>query len=182
MRVRIFAAAVSQPVLGRRHCAPKAPSTTPRPAGGGSRSPTPHTGRKSQSLQRPPPPSCQPARINQQGRPAPRGAADEGESKGKPDIQPLPTLCRRSVVPRAPHRCGTVVRVLQPALRARLHSVDYQRPLDEWTEVFGSEWPIGTLLELLTHAHILGMSVERYRLKLSRENVALQAAEESDDP
>ena len=46
-------------------------------------------------------------------------------------------------------------------------------PLDEWTEVFGSERLTGALLDRLTHhVHILEMNGESYRLKRSREGVA----------
>ena len=45
-------------------------------------------------------------------------------------------------------------------------------PLDEWTEVFGSERLTGALLDRLTHhVQILEMNGESHQLKRSRENV-----------
>jgi DNA replication protein DnaC len=42
-------------------------------------------------------------------------------------------------------------------------------PFQEWTEVFGSEWLTGALLDRLTHrVHILEMNGDSYRLKQSR--------------
>jgi DNA replication protein DnaC len=41
-------------------------------------------------------------------------------------------------------------------------------PLDEWTEIFGSERLTGALLDRLTHhVHILEMNGDSYRLKQS---------------
>ena len=55
-------------------------------------------------------------------------------------------------------------------------------PFDEWTEVFGSERLTGALLDRLTHhVHILEMNGESYRLKRSRENVALQAPDDREE-
>ena len=55
-------------------------------------------------------------------------------------------------------------------------------PLDEWTEVFGSERLTGALLDRLTHhVHILEMNGESYRLKRSQQNAASQASEGPDD-
>ena len=55
-------------------------------------------------------------------------------------------------------------------------------PLDEWTEVFGSERLTGALLDRLTHhVHILEMNGESYRLKRNRENAASQAPDEPDE-
>ena len=46
-------------------------------------------------------------------------------------------------------------------------------PLNERTEVFGSERLTGALLDRLTHhVHILEMNGESYRLKHSRENLS----------
>ena len=54
-------------------------------------------------------------------------------------------------------------------------------PFDEWTEVFGSERLTGALLDRLTHhVHILEMNGESYRLKGSRQSVAVGPA--SDRP
>ena len=76
-------------------------------------------------------------------------------------------------VPLSQNRCGTALRGLQPALRARLHPGTTNLPFDEWTEVFGSERLTGALLDRLTHhVHILEMNGESYRLKHSRENAA----------
>ena len=56
-------------------------------------------------------------------------------------------------------------------------------PFDEWTEVFGSERLTGALLDRLTHhVHILEMNGDSYRLKRSRENAALQAPGDLDNP
>ncbi len=42
-------------------------------------------------------------------------------------------------------------------------------PLDEWTEVFGSERLTGVLLDRLTdHVHIIEMNGESFRLKQSK--------------
>ena len=55
-------------------------------------------------------------------------------------------------------------------------------PFDEWTEVFGSEWLTGALLDHLTHhVHILEMNGESYRLKRSRETATSQASDDKDD-
>ena len=54
-------------------------------------------------------------------------------------------------------------------------------PLDEWTEVFGSERLTGALLDRLTHhVHILEMNGESYRLKRSRQNAASPPQDEPD--
>ena len=54
-------------------------------------------------------------------------------------------------------------------------------PFDEWTEVFGSERLTGALLDRLTHhVHILEMNGESYRLRGSRQSVAVVSA--SDRP
>ena len=43
-------------------------------------------------------------------------------------------------------------------------------PIDEWTEVFGSERLTGALLDRLTHhVHILEMNGDSYRLNLSQK-------------
>ena len=43
-------------------------------------------------------------------------------------------------------------------------------PVDEWTEVFGSERLSGAILDRLTHhVHILEMNGEGYRLNQSRK-------------
>ena len=56
-------------------------------------------------------------------------------------------------------------------------------PLDEWTEVFGSERLTGALLDRLTHhVHILEMNGESYRLKRSRENSVSQAPDAPETP
>ena len=56
-------------------------------------------------------------------------------------------------------------------------------PLDEWTEVFGSERLTGALLDRLNHhVHTLEMNGESCRLKRSRENAASQAPDDPDDP
>ena len=55
-------------------------------------------------------------------------------------------------------------------------------PSDGWTEVFGSERLSGALLDRLTnHVHALEMNGESYRLKRSREYVALQAPDDPDE-
>ena len=54
-------------------------------------------------------------------------------------------------------------------------------PFDEWTEVFGSERLTGALLDRLTrHVHIREMNGEIYRLRGSRQSVAVVPA--SDRP
>ncbi len=56
-------------------------------------------------------------------------------------------------------------------------------PVDEWTEVFGSERLTGALLDRLTHhVHILEMNGDSYRLKRSRESAASRPPDESDVP
>ena len=56
-------------------------------------------------------------------------------------------------------------------------------PLDEWTEVFGSERLTGALLDRLTHhVHILAMNGESYRLKRSREGATSQSTVAPDNP
>ena len=55
-------------------------------------------------------------------------------------------------------------------------------PLDEWTEVFGSERLTGALLDRLTHhVHILEMNGDSYRLRHSRQNAASQVSDDPDD-
>ena len=55
-------------------------------------------------------------------------------------------------------------------------------PFDGWTEVFGSERLTGALLDRLTHhVHILEMNGDSYRLRDSRQNVASQVADDSED-
>ena len=55
-------------------------------------------------------------------------------------------------------------------------------PLDEWTEVFGSERLTGALLDRLTHhVQILEMNGESHQLKRSRENVVSQVSDDPDD-
>ena len=55
-------------------------------------------------------------------------------------------------------------------------------PLDEWTEVLGSERLTGALLYPLTHhVHMPEMNGESFRLKRSRESTASQASEEPDE-
>ena len=55
-------------------------------------------------------------------------------------------------------------------------------PLDEWTEVFGSERLTGALLDRLTHhVHIIEMDGDSYRLKGSRQNAVSSQPEEPAD-
>ena len=47
-------------------------------------------------------------------------------------------------------------------------------PFEEWTEVFGSEWLNGALLDRLTHhVNILEMNGDSFRLKYSRRKRTL---------
>ena len=51
-------------------------------------------------------------------------------------------------------------------------------PFNEWTEVFGSEWLPGVLLDRLTHhVHIMEMNGESYRLKQSRRVSAMLSSD-----
>ncbi|MCY4654686.1 MAG: ATP-binding protein, partial [Dehalococcoidia bacterium] len=51
-------------------------------------------------------------------------------------------------------------------------------PFDEWTEVLGSERLTGALLDRLTHhVHILEMNGESYRLKQSKQAVAMLSSD-----
>ena len=55
---------------------------------------------------------------------------------------------------------------------------DQPAVLDEWTEVFGSERLTGALLDRLTHhVHILEMNGESYRLKQSKQAVAMLSSD-----
>ena len=82
-----------------------------------------------------------------------------------------------------PHRCGTALRGVQPALRARLHHGNHQpalRRVDGGVRV--RKRLTGALLDRLTHhVHILEMNGESYRLKRSRENAVPQAPDDPTD-
>ena len=55
-------------------------------------------------------------------------------------------------------------------------------PIDEWTEVFGSERLTGALLDRLTHhVRILELNGDSYRLRHSRQNAASQVSDDPDD-
>ena len=55
-------------------------------------------------------------------------------------------------------------------------------PLDEWTDVFGSERPTGALLDRLTHhVHILEMNGDSYHLKGNRQDAGPQSPDSSGD-
>ena len=67
-----------------------------------------------------------------------------------------------------------------PSVRGRRGSilVTTNLPFGEWTEVFGSERLTGALLDRLTHhVHILEMNGESYRLRQSRQPVALLSSD-----
>ena len=99
------------------------------------------------------------------------------------DVQSRANAPHPSGLYPVPHRRGTVLRGLLPALREGLIvMVPTNFPFNELTEGFGSERLTGALLYRLTHhVHILEMNGESYRLKCSRENAQPPAPDDPDE-
>ena len=86
-------------------------------------------------------------------------------------------------VPLSRTGAGQLLEVLSQRYERGSILVTAKLPLDEWTEVFGSERLTGALLDRFTHhVHILEMNGDSYRLRSSRENAAAQAPDELDNP
>ena len=87
-----------------------------------------------------------------------------------------------SFVPLSPTGAELLFEVFSQRYERGSILVTTNLPFDEWTEVFGSEWLTGALLDHLTHhVHILEMNGESYRLKRSRETATSQASDDKDD-
>ena len=84
-------------------------------------------------------------------------------------------------VPQSPTRVELLLEVFIQGYGRGSILVTTNLPLDEWTEVFGSERHRSAVDRLTHHVHILEMNGDSYRLKRSRENAASQSSGYSGD-
>ena len=126
--------------------------------------------------------------LHRRRRPGPRADGGPGrETAAQPLQRQLSRLGLLIVdelgfVPLSPTGAELLFEVFSQRYERGSILITTNLPFDEWTEVFGSEWLTGALLDHLTHnVHILEMNGDSYRLKRSRETATSQASDDKDD-